>query len=159
MASSPRRTAARSCSPSSGSRFPDQPGRDYPFILNTGRTVEHWHTGTKTRAVPILAGMSPRAWLEMNPRDAQRLNLKPHDHVSVISQPQPRGRGWNCVSPKSSRRARCSCRSISWKRIRIVVTQSAFDPISREPNFKQCAVKVEKSQGFTGSHESWKISS
>ena len=125
--------------------FPDQPGREYPFILNTGRTVEHWHTGTKTRAVPILAGMSPRAWLEMNPRDAQRLNLKPHDHVSVISKRSRLDRvelrvteiiapgqvfmPFHFVETNSNR-----------------VTQSAFDPISREPNFKQCAVKVEKSK-------------
>jgi len=124
--------------------FPDQPGREYPFILNTGRTVEHWHTGTKTRAVAILAGMSPRAWLEMNPRDAQRLNLKPHDHVSVISKRSRVDRvelrvteiiapgqvfmPFHFVETNSNR-----------------VTQSAFDPISREPNFKQCAVKVEKS--------------
>jgi assimilatory nitrate reductase catalytic subunit len=127
--------------------FPDQPGREYPFILNTGRTVEHWHTGTKTRAVAILAGMSPRAWLEMNPRDAQRLNLKPHDHVSVISKRSRVDRvelrvteiigpgqvfmPFHFVETNSNR-----------------VTQSAFDPISREPNFKQCAVKVEKSQGL-----------
>jgi len=124
--------------------FPDQPGGEYPFILNTGRTVEHWHTGTKTRAVAILAGMSPRAWLEMNPRDAQRLNLKPHDHVSVISKRSRVDRvelrvteiiapgqvfmPFHFVETNSNR-----------------VTQSAFDPISREPNFKQCAVKVEKS--------------
>ena len=40
---------------------------------NTGRTVEHWHTRTKTGQVPILERMSPNAWLEMNPRDAPRL--------------------------------------------------------------------------------------
>jgi assimilatory nitrate reductase catalytic subunit len=128
--------------------FPDQPGREYPFILNTGRTVEHWHTGTKTRAVPILAGMSPRAWLEMNPRDAQRLNLKPHDHVSVISKRSRVDRvelrvteiiapghvfmPFHFVETNSNR-----------------VTQSAFDPISREPNFKQCAVNVEKTRRQT----------
>ena len=55
--------------------FPEQPGGEYPFILNTGRTVEHWHTRTKTREVPILEHLSPRAWLEMNPRDAQRLGF------------------------------------------------------------------------------------
>ena len=51
--------------------FPEQPNDEYPFVLNTGRTVEHWHTRTKTGAVPILERLSPRAWLEMNPRDAR----------------------------------------------------------------------------------------
>ena len=41
--------------------FPEQPNTQFPFVLNTGRTVEHWHTGTKTRAVPILAALSPSA--------------------------------------------------------------------------------------------------
>jgi assimilatory nitrate reductase catalytic subunit len=66
------------------------------FVLNTGRTVEHWHTRTKTRSISILQKMSARAWLEMNPADAKRLNLKPHHRVDVISA---RGRiaGWNCA--------------------------------------------------------------
>jgi assimilatory nitrate reductase catalytic subunit len=121
--------------------FPEQPNKDYPFVLNTGRTVEHWHTRTKTGAVPILDRMSPRAWLEMNPRDAQRLNLRPHDRVSVVSSrsrvddvelrvteivaPGQVFMPFHFVETNSNR-----------------VTQSAFDPISREPNFKQCAVNV-----------------
>ena len=48
-------------------------------MLNTGRTVEHWHTRTKTGEVPILERLSPRAWLEMNPRDARALRLKTTD--------------------------------------------------------------------------------
>jgi assimilatory nitrate reductase catalytic subunit len=121
--------------------FPDQPGREYPFILNTGRTVEHWHTGTKTRAVPILSGMSPRAWLEMNPRDAERLKLKPHDRVSVISRRSQLDnvelRVTEIVAPGQVFMPFHFVETNSNR-----VTQSAFDPISREPNFKQCAVAI-----------------
>ena len=66
--------------------FPEQPTAAHPFVLNTGRTVEHWHTRTKTREVPILERLSPRAWLEMNPRDAKQLGLRSHDRVDVVSQ-------------------------------------------------------------------------
>jgi assimilatory nitrate reductase catalytic subunit len=129
--------------------FPEQPGKEYPFVLNTGRTVEHWHTRTKTGVVPILEGMSPRAWLEMNPRDAGRLKLKPHDRVSIVS-------------------ARGSVDGVELRVTEIVapgqvfmpfhyvetnsnrVTQSAYDPISREPNFKQCAVNVVKTESLAG---------
>src|ERR1017187_10044069 len=52
--------------------FPEQPGGEYPFVLNTGRTVEHWHTRTKTSEVTILERLSPRDWLEINQRDDQR---------------------------------------------------------------------------------------
>ena len=123
--------------------FPEQPSRDYPFVLNTGRTVEHWHTRTKTANVPILEKLSPRAWLEMNSRDAKRLGLKRHDRVDVISR-------------------RSRVQKVELRITEIVgpghvfmpfhfeqtnsnlVTQSAFDPISREPNYKQCAVRVER---------------
>jgi anaerobic selenocysteine-containing dehydrogenase len=55
--------------------FPEQPNPAFPLVLNTGRTVEHWHTRTKTSQVPILEHLSPRAWVEMNPRDARLLRL------------------------------------------------------------------------------------
>ncbi len=123
--------------------FPEQPTRAYPLVLNTGRTVEHWHTRTKTREVPILEHLSPRAWLEMNPRDAKQMGLRSHDQIDLVSQ---RGR----------------VREIELRLTEIIapgqvfmpfhfsetnvneVTQSAFDPISREPNYKQCAVRVER---------------
>ena len=124
--------------------YPEQPSNAFPFVFNTGRTVEHWHTRTKTKEVKILERMSPTAWLEMNPRDARRLGLRPHDLVTVVS---PRSRIdhlelriTEIVAPgqvfmpfhyeeKNSNR----------------LTQSAFDPFSREPNYKQAAVRVEKS--------------
>jgi assimilatory nitrate reductase catalytic subunit len=55
--------------------FVEQPAADYDFILNTGRTVEHWHTRTKTAEVELLNHMVPNAWLEINPVDASRLDL------------------------------------------------------------------------------------
>ncbi|MEX2260867.1 MAG: nitrate reductase [Bryobacteraceae bacterium] len=124
--------------------FPEQPRPNYPFVFNTGRTVEHWHTRTKTGRVPILEGMSPRAWLEMNPRDAARLRLKPHDKVDIVS---PRGR----VRRVELRVTEIVAPGQVFMPFHYVeansnlVTQSAFDPYSREPNYKQCAVRVEKS--------------
>ena len=124
--------------------YPEQPTKRFPLVFNTGRTVEHWHTRTKTGEVKILERMSPSAWLEMNPRDASELGLKPHDLVTVES---PRNRIdhlelriTEIVAPgqvfmpfhyqeKNSNR----------------LTQSAFDPISREPNYKQAAVRVFRS--------------
>ncbi len=125
--------------------FPEQPRREFPLILNTGRTVEHWHTRTKTREVPILERLSPRAWLEMNPRDAQRLGLRSHDRVDVLSQ---RGR----VSGVELRLTEIVAPGQVFMPFHFhetnvnEVTQSAFDPISREPNYKQCAVRVVPSR-------------
>ena len=125
--------------------FPEQPNVDYPFVLNTGRTVEHWHTRTKTREVPILERLSPRAWLEMNPRDARKLNLRSHDSVDVISR---RGR----VSGVELRLTEITAPGQVFMPFHFAetnvneVTQDAFDPISREPNYKQCAVTVARSE-------------
>jgi len=124
--------------------FPEQPTTEYPFILNTGRTIEHWHTRTKTGRVPILEAMSPRAWLEMNPRDARRLALKPHDRIDIVSR-RSRVRGvelrvTEIVSPGQVFMPFHYVETNS-----NLVTQSAFDPISREPNYKQCAVRVQRS--------------
>lgn len=122
--------------------FPEQPNREFPLVLNTGRTVEHWHTRTKTGKVPILERLSPNAWLEMNTRDAQALKLKPHDRVDVISR---RGR----VKNLELRITEIVAPGQVFMPFHFVetnanqVTQSAFDPISREPNYKQCAVRVQ----------------
>jgi anaerobic selenocysteine-containing dehydrogenase len=123
--------------------FPEQPNREFPFVLNTGRTVEHWHTRTKTENVPILERLSPNAWLEMNPRDARELKLRPHDRVDVFS-----ARG--CVSGVELRVTEIIAPGQVFMPFHFAetnantVTQSAFDPISREPNYKQCAVRVER---------------
>ncbi len=124
--------------------FPEQPTGEFPLVLNTGRTVEHWHTRTKTANVPILERLSPHAWAEMNPRDARGLHLKAQDSVDIVSR---RGRirdielrVTETVAPGQIfvpfHYAEANANQ---------VTQSAFDPVSREPNYKQSAVRVERS--------------
>jgi assimilatory nitrate reductase catalytic subunit len=122
--------------------FPEQPNEEFPFILNTGRTVEHWHTRTKTGQVKLLERLAPRAWLEMNPKDAQRLGFKPHDSVNLVSR-----RG--CVRKLELRVTEIIAPGHLFMPFHFFetnanqITQSAFDPISREPNYKQSAVRVE----------------
>jgi assimilatory nitrate reductase catalytic subunit len=122
--------------------FPEQPTEDYPFVLNTGRTVEHWHTRTKTGQVPILERMSPNAWLEMNPRDAEALRLRPHMHVDIVSS-RGRTRGVELRVTEMIAPGQVFMPFHFVETNVNEVTQSAFDPISREPNYKQCAVRVE----------------
>jgi len=124
--------------------FVEQPNEEFDLILNTGRTVEHWHTRTKTQQVAMLDSMTPNAWLEMNPVDAKRLKLSTHDRVMVISR---RSRVRNLelritgiIAPGQVFMPFHFSETNS-----NLVTLGAFDPISREPNFKQCAVRVERS--------------
>ena len=131
--------------PTKWEEFPEPPTRDYPFVLNTGRTVEHWHTRTKTGRVPILERLSPRAWLEMNPRDGRALGLKPTERVDVVSR---RGTIRNLdLRLTETVGAGQVFVPFHWAEANAnQATQSAFDPISREPNYKQCAVRVERSR-------------
>jgi assimilatory nitrate reductase catalytic subunit len=130
--------------PTSWEPFPEPPSPQYPFVLNTGRTVEHWHTRTKTANVPILERLSPSAWVEMNPRDARQLRLKPQDRVDVVSR---RGRIAN-VELRVTETVASGQVFVPFHYAEAnanAATQGAFDPISREPNYKQSAVRVERS--------------
>ena len=124
---------------------PESPDENYPFWLNTGRTVEHWHTRTKTGEIPLLNRLSPEAWVEMNPRDAKRLKLEHGDYVRVESR---RGsvehvilRVTETVAPGQIfipfHFAEANVNNL---------TVSDCDPISREPNYKQAAVRVRRSE-------------
>ena len=123
--------------------FPEQPTDDYPLVLNTGRTVEHWHTRTKTANVPILERLSPRAWVEMNPRDARGLRLKARDRVDVVSR-RGRMRGVELRVTETIAPGEVFVPFHYAEANANTVTQSAFDPVSREPNYKQSAVRVER---------------
>lgn len=139
--------------------FTEQPNAEFPMILNTGRTVEHWHTRTKTGKVGLLNTMVPHAWLEMNPVDAERLRLTAHDKVTVISRrnsvPNVELRITGIVAPGQVFMPFHFSEHNS-----NLVTLGAFDPISREPNFKQCAVRVERTNSalFERSSEKSKTS-
>jgi anaerobic selenocysteine-containing dehydrogenase len=131
--------------------FPEQPSEQFPFVLNTGRTVEHWHTRTKTGKVPILERLSPHAWVEMNPRDARTLRLKPQDRVDVVS-PRGRVRGIELRVTETVAPGQIFVPFHYAEANANEVTQSAFDPYSREPNYKQAAARVERAAA-SASHE------
>jgi predicted molibdopterin-dependent oxidoreductase YjgC len=116
----------------------EQPRRQYPLLLNTGRTVEHWHTRTKTGRVDALERLAPEAWVELHPDDARELGVRSGDVVRLVSQ---RGavdeivvrvtsvvRAGEVFVPFHYDEA-CANR----------LTKNEYDPISREPNYKQCA--------------------
>ncbi len=126
----------------------DAPRPAYPFLLNTGRTVEHWHTRTKTGRIPILESLSPEAWVEMHPDDAAALAVRGGDWVRVTSTRGAIDRIRVRVTA-IGRRGEVFI-PFHWdERCVNRLTDDQFDPISREPNYKQCAVKVEPLAGPT----------
>jgi anaerobic selenocysteine-containing dehydrogenase len=120
----------------------DPPRAEYPLLLNTGRTVEHWHTRTKTGRVGILDEMAPEAWVEVNPVDATRLRLISGDRARVCSA---RGTVDDLVVRVTAvvREGEVFIPFHYDEQCVNRLTLDEFDPISREPNYKQCAVRLE----------------
>jgi anaerobic selenocysteine-containing dehydrogenase len=119
----------------------DRPRPRYPFLLNTGRTVEHWHTRTKTGKVPILERLAPEAWVEIHPDDATRLGVRSGDGVRIESTRGSIGP----VAVRVSATVRPGEVFVPFHYDEACInrlTPSEFDPISREPNYKQSAVDI-----------------
>jgi len=123
------------------------PDAEYPFYLSTGRIIDHWHTMSMTGRVPELLRANPYAYVEVNPKDATRLGIKPGDMVEVRSR-----RGVNLLPAKVYEGPVEGMVFVYWHdqhedRMINKVTKDAFDPGSKEPEFKICAVQVKRVSG------------
>ncbi|MDQ6617593.1 MAG: nitrate reductase [Actinomycetota bacterium] len=121
----------------------EPPSPAFPLLLNTGRTVEHWHTRTKTGRVGILEEMAPEAWIDINPADATRLGVASGDRVRVSSA---RG-AVDGLTVRVTAIVRAGEVFVPFhydEQCANLLTVDEFDPISREPNYKQCAVRVDR---------------
>jgi len=122
----------------------ESPDREYPFWLNTGRVLEHWHTGSMTRRIPILHKAVPESYVEINPEDAKDMGLVNDSKVkissrrgSLVMKASINGRG---NPPKGMVFVPFFDESYLINE----VTLDAFCPISKQPDYKKCAVKLEK---------------
>jgi nitrate reductase NapA len=122
----------------------ESPDREYPFWYSTGRVLEHWHTGTMTGRVPELRRAVSGATVEMHPEDARRLGIGNRDLVRITSR-----RGSIVLPAEINGRStpeRGSVFTTFFDETKLVneLCIDAFDPLSKEPDFKKCAVKVMK---------------
>jgi formate dehydrogenase major subunit len=117
------------------------PSEEYPFVLNTGRMLEHWHTGSMTRRSYALDAIAPKALVFVHPDDAAGLGLADGDLARVtsrrgsielevkVSHREARG---NCFIPFHFREAAAN-----------LLTIDEIDPFGKIPEFKFCAVRIE----------------
>ena len=113
----------------------------FPFILNTGRTVEQWHTRTKTKTIDLLNDLAPEAWVEINPIDAKNLKVQSGDRISIGSS---RGRVKDIIV-RVTEVVKDGSVFVPFhfsEQLINILTISEFDPKSFEPNYKQCAVNL-----------------
>ena len=114
----------------------------FPVVLTTGRMLEHYHTGTMTRRSKGLDGLAPGPFVEVNDTDAKRIRVKDGDSVRVTSR-----RGSIVLPAKVGGRVDPGVLFIPfhfWEAAANVLTNPAYDPSARIPEFKVCAVKLER---------------
>ncbi len=119
----------------------EKPSKDYPFWLNSGRVVEHFHTRTRTGKIGNQNKFSPTPYMEMNPDAAAELGIEHQTYVRVISK-----RGDAVVMVQLTQRIPRDMVFIPFHFHDCVnrLTLGLLDPHSRQPAFKQNAVRIEK---------------
>ena len=119
------------------------PDADYPFVLNTGRLLYHWHGGTLTRRVQGLLELAPRLEIAIHPSDARRLGVDDGARIRVVSR-----RGELTGYTKVTEAVRAGAIFIPFVKLSDsaanFLTNSAADPVSKIPEYKVCAVRLER---------------
>jgi formate dehydrogenase major subunit len=118
----------------------ERPDSDYPFVLITGRQLEHWHTGSMTRRATVLDALEPMATASMCGADMQRLKVEAGDVITIASR-----RG------EVTLRVRCDDGTPQgavfvpfayYEAAANMMTNPALDPFGKIPEFKYCAVAI-----------------
>jgi nitrate reductase NapA len=120
------------------------PDADYPFWLCTGRVLEHWHSGTMTRRVPSLFKAYPHATAAMHPDDATELSLATGDRLRITSR---RGSVEALVEIGGRVTPQKGMVFVPWFDEDVMIndaTLDAFCPISKQTDYKKCAVRLER---------------
>ncbi|WP_372349926.1 molybdopterin oxidoreductase family protein [Streptomyces sp. KL116D] len=121
----------------------EEPDAEYPVYLTTGRVVAQYQSGAQTRRVDELNKAAPGPFVELHPRLAARLGVVEGDEVAVVSR---RGRAVAPARVVGTIRVDTVFMPFHWGGAGRVnaVTNPALDPVSRMPEFKVCAVRVER---------------
>jgi formate dehydrogenase major subunit len=121
------------------------PDERYPFVLNTGRMLEHWHTGSMTRRSYALDAIAPKPLVFVHPADAARLGLADGGLARVSSR-----RGTIELEVKVSHREAPGNVFIPFhfrEAAANLLTTDEIDPFGKIPEFKFCAVQIERADG------------
>lgn len=115
---------------------------EYPIALTTGRILEHWHTLTMTGTAPQLNRAAPKAYVEINPVDANKMGIRNKDQVKVETR-----RGSLNIEARVIDRPAPGTVFVPfhWKETPInVLCSDIFDPGSKEPEYKVAAARITK---------------
>ena len=122
----------------------ESPDQEYDLWLSTGRVLEHWHSGSMTRRVPELYRAFPDAVIFMHPKDAKKRGLRRGMTAKVVSR---RGEIEAMIETRGRNKVPEGLIYVPWfdaGRLINKVTLDATDPLSKETDYKKCAVKIVK---------------
>jgi formate dehydrogenase major subunit len=121
---------------------PDEtPDHEYPYILSTGRQLEHWHTGSMTRRAEVLDAIEPNAVAQVSRGTIARLGIQPGDMIRVTTR-----RGAVELQSRQDDAVPDGVVFIPFAYVEAaanLLTNPALDPYGKIPEFKYCAAKVE----------------
>ncbi|MBL0027944.1 MAG: periplasmic nitrate reductase subunit alpha [Rhodanobacteraceae bacterium] len=120
----------------------EEPDEEFDLWLSTGRVIEHWHSGSMTMRVPELYKAVPQAVIFMHPDDATARELRRGQEARVISR---RGEIRARIETRGRNKPPRGLIFVPWFDASVLinkVTLDATDPISKQTDFKKCAVKV-----------------
>ncbi len=118
------------------------PDGDYPLLLTTGRRLFHYHTGTMTRKVAGLNVFMGEERVQINPQDAEKLGICDRDSIKVISR-----RGQVTASTEVTGVVPVGVVFMTFHFAETptnILTSHAVDPVTKTPEYKVCAVRIEK---------------
>jgi formate dehydrogenase major subunit len=125
----------------------ERPDKDYPFVLITGRQLEHWHTGAMTRRSPALNAIESGPTVSMHPDDLHILGVKAGESITVASR-----RGSIVLTARADTNTPRGNVFIPFAYVEAaanLLTNAALDPYGKIPEFKYCAVKIERGGTLT----------
>ena len=118
------------------------PDSEYPFVLITGRQLEHWHTGAMTRRASVLDNIEPFAVAMLHPLDLEAMGALPGAVITIESR---RGKvAINARVDEGTQRGSIFLPFCYYEAAANLLTNPALDPFGKIPEFKYCAVKVRK---------------
>ena len=120
----------------------EQPDRNYPMILMTGRQLEHRHTGAITRRSGVLDAIEPEPTATMHPLDLDALNVQAGEVITVASR-----RGSISLFARADdgiARGSVFVPFAYYEAAANKLTNPVLDPVGKIPEFKYCAIKVSK---------------
>ena len=137
----PRRAGRAKFTPARVTPPAEVPDHNFPFILITGRMLEHWHTGSMTRRAGVLDSLEPEAFVALHPATLRKLGVGPDDMVRLTTR-----RGTLTLRARADRAVSEDCAFMPFAFVEAaanVLTNPQLDPFGKIPEFKFSAVRVE----------------